>query len=195
MTIQNRVEPCSQCNVSKDIMKKALILHGWFCESSQNWYPWLKKELEKKGYLVDLPDIPELRKDVPDQKKILKSIIKNNKIDKDTTVIGHSLGSVLAMRLGERKKFKKMILISGWDFDDLTEGHKKFWETKINHAKIKNNVKEIVVIHSDSDPYITAFLAEEMSKRLNGKFVLIKGAGHFQEKDGITQIPKLLEIV
>ncbi len=174
-------------------MKTALIIHAWYNDSSKNWYPWLKKELEKKGYVVNLPDIAELRKEVPDQNKILQYLDKSCKPDANTVVIGHSLGSILAMRLAERNKYKRMILVSGWDFDDLTAGHKKLWQSKINHAKIKNNVKEIYVIHSDNDPYITAFLAGEMAKRLGAKFILIKKAGHFTEKDGITKIPQLLE--
>jgi uncharacterized protein len=176
-------------------MKKTLIIHAWFNKPENNWYPWLKSELEKKGYSVDLPDIPELRKDIPDLKSILTLIEKNVKPNSDTVVIGHSLGCLVAMRLAEQHQYKKMILVSGWDFDDLTEGHKKFWKSKINHVKIQKNVSEIIIVHSDNDPYITACQAEDMSKRLNGRFVLVKGAGHFTSKDGITKIPELLQFV
>lgn len=53
-------------------------------------------------------------------------------------------------------------------------------------------IKEIYCILSDNDPYITAFTAKEMSKRLGGKFILVKGAGHFTEKYGVTTIPKMI---
>ena len=32
-------------------MKNALILHGTQGNSGENWFPWLKKKLEEKGYI------------------------------------------------------------------------------------------------------------------------------------------------
>jgi predicted alpha/beta hydrolase family esterase len=173
-------------------MKKALMLHAWYSSPEDGWYPWLKKELEKKGYQVFLPDLPTMRSDLPKMELQLKKIDRTLSLDKNTVVIGHSLGGVLALRLAERRNFNKMILVSGWDFDDLTEGHRLFWRYKISHKKIRKNVEEICCLHADNDPYITAFQAEEMSKRLGGKFILIKGAGHFTEKEGISKIPEIL---
>jgi hypothetical protein len=176
-------------------MKKVLFLQSWYSQITDNWYLWLKTELEKKGYITIFPDIPEMRKDVPDMKKILSYIESLGVLDEDTTIIAHSLGCLLAMRLAESHPYKSMILVSGWDFDDLYENHKLFWETKIDHEKIKNNVKNIFVVHSDNDPFSTAFCAEEMSKRLGGKFFLIKNGKHFTSKDGFTEMPILLEIL
>lgn len=176
-------------------MKKALFLQSWYSTLNDNWYPWLEEQLEKKGYETNFTDIPEIRKDTPDMQKILKQIESMKFVDKNTTVIAHSIGSLLAMRLAEKVQFKRMILVSGWDFDDLTEGHKLFWKNKIDHAAIKKNVKEIYVVHSDNDPYITTSQAQDMANRLGAKFMLIKGGGHFQAKDGYTKMPKLLTLI
>jgi uncharacterized protein len=176
-------------------MKKALILQGWYQKIDSNWYPWLKKELEKKGNEVYLPDLPTIHTDLPDMTKQLEFIEKNFKIDNDTIIFGHSLGTLLAMRLAEKHKYLKMFLIAGWDFNDLTEEHRLFWKTPINHSKIKKNVIEIYCITSDNDPYMTANTVEEMSKRLGGKFILVKGKGHFTTGDKVTKIPQLLKFI
>jgi uncharacterized protein len=130
---------------------------------------------------------------LPDMKKQLKYIKDDIPIDSNTIVIGHSIGTLLAMRLAEKLKYKKMFLVAGWDFDDLTREHRLFWPNKINHKTIKANVKEIYCISSDNDPYTTAFTVEVMSKRLGGKFILVKGAGHFTEKDGYKKLPQILD--
>ncbi len=173
-------------------MKSALILISWYGTPKDNWSPWLKTELEKKGYQVSVPDLPTICSDRPDMEEMLKTL----KVDKDTVVIGHSLGALLGLRLAERQKFNKLILVSGWDFDDLTEEHKLFWPDKINHEKIKENVKEIIVIHSSNDPYTTAIAAEGMSKRLNAKFVLVSNGGHLSKKEGDrTELPEILPYI
>jgi len=176
--------------------KKVLILHCWYGDPESNWYLWLKKELEAKDYQVFVPTLPTMDTNLPDLETQLKYIKDNFKIDEHTLIIGHSLGAVLALRLAEIYKFKQMILVAGWDFDDLTDQHQKFWPNPINHQLIKNNVNNITYVSSDNDPYVTAFQAEEMSKRLNAKFLLIKNAGHFtKETFGITQIPQILELI
>lgn len=107
------------------------------------------------------------------------------------------MGALLGLRLAERQKFKKLILVSGWDFDDgLAPEHKLFWPNKIDHDQIKENVKEFVVIHSSNDPYTPAHDAEAMSKRLDGKFILVPDGGHLSQKDGgRSDLPEILPFI
>lgn len=173
--------------------QKVIILHAWYNKPDSNWYPWLKKELEKRDYEVAIPELPTMNSDSPDLELLIRQV--KNLIDIETTLIGHSLTCLLAMRLAERIKFKRMILVAGWDFDDLTREHKSFWSNKLNHEAIKGNVAERYVIHADNDPYFTAYQAEEMAKRLDGKFILVKGAGHFTQKNGTDKIPQILKLI
>lgn len=173
--------------------KQALILHALYDKPESNWYPWLKTELEKKGYAAHVPDLPTLQNDIPELEPPLSFITTHFKIDEETIIIGHSIGCLIALHLAETIVYEKMILVAGWDYDDLYAPHRLYWKTPINHEAIKRNVKEIYCITSDNDPYVTAFQIEEMTKRLNGKYVLIPGAGHFIEKTGITKIPKILQ--
>ncbi len=174
------------------MQKQALILHAWQNGPDAHWYPWLKKELESRGYTVYLPEIPTMNSNAPDLDTQLRFIETSVPLTGDCVIIGHSLGALLAMRLAEKHTCTKMFLVAGWDFNDLTVEHRSFWQTPMDHEAIQKNVKDIYVISSDNDPYITAVTAEDMSKRLNGKFILIKHAGHFTDKFGVTKIPELL---
>jgi predicted alpha/beta hydrolase family esterase len=176
-------------------MKYALILHAWQNGPDAHWYPWLKNELEARGYTVYLPELPTMNTMSPDLNTQMDFIEQTIPLNKDLVVFGHSLGTLLALRLAEKHTFSKLFLVSGWDFDDLTVEHASYWPNKLNHKAIKQNVKEIYVTSSENDPYMTEFSMEEMSKRLNAKYIFIKGAGHFTEKFGITQIPQLLAFV
>jgi hypothetical protein len=174
-------------------VKKALILISWYGAPENDWLPWLKKELEKQGYEVAVPDLPTIQTNLPDMEQMLKIL----KVDENTIVIGHSLGALLGLRLAEKQKFEKLILVSGWDFDDgLAPEHRLFWPNKIDHKKIKSNVKEFVVIHSSNDPYTPSSDAEAMSQRLGGKFVLIQNGGHLSQKSGgRTDLPEILPFI
>src|SRR5690606_3221876 len=62
--------------------------------SKENWFPWLKAELEKRQWNVWLPDLP--RADEPNVKRYNKFLFQNKdwQFNKDTIVIGHSSGAV-----------------------------------------------------------------------------------------------------
>jgi hypothetical protein len=176
-------------------MKNALMLHAWYSKPEANWYPWLKTKLEEKYYQVFSPRIPTFDSASPQLKNSMDFIEKDYPIDKETIIIGHSLGCLLALRLAEKYLLNKIILVAGWDFDDLTKEHNSFWTNKISHNLIIKNVKEIYCITSDNDPYITLFQAQEMTKRLGGKLVLVKKGGHFATTEKTKQIIQLLPLI
>lgn len=175
--------------------KSALILHAWLETPDKQWYLWLKKELETQGYTVYLPEIPTMNTNAPDLVTQMNFIEKNVPLTNDMLIFAHSLGCLLAMRLAEKYECSKLFLVAGWDFDDLTVEHQSFWRNKIDHAKITKNAKEIVCFSSDNDYYLSLFQSESLAQRLTATFILVKGAGHFTEKNGITKIPEILPYV
>ena len=36
------------------MVKRVFVVHGWDGHPAEGWFPWLKKELEKRGYLVNV---------------------------------------------------------------------------------------------------------------------------------------------
>lgn len=176
-------------------MKKALILHAYTNTPDGNWYPWLKIELEKRGYGVSIPNLPTMNDSQPNMELMLKLILENGFVDENTVVIGHSLGAVLAIRLAERTKFGEGILLAGWDFDDLDPRDDLFWPNQIDHKKVKQNVPVWVVPISENDPYVSVYMTEQMAERLGAKTLKMGKKGHFCTNDGVNEVPEILEFV
>lgn len=177
-------------------MKKALILECWYGSPTGDWYPWLKAELEKNGYEVWVPQIPTFEGNAPDLETAIKFIAEKNFVDKDTVVIGHSLGTLLTMRLAERMQFSQAILLAAWDYNDLTPEHKSFWTNMIDHDLCKKNVAKWSVLISDNDPYVTKILAGEVADRFGAVKIYVGAKGHFLAKDdGVTEVPEILPLV
>ncbi|MBV9349591.1 MAG: alpha/beta hydrolase [Patescibacteria group bacterium] len=81
-------------------MKNALILHGADSNSKANWFPWLKLELEKRGYRVFAPNLPH--SEVPDIKQYKDCILSSGfSFGAKTILVGHSAGSVIILKLLE----------------------------------------------------------------------------------------------
>lgn len=99
-------------------MKDVLILHGAGNNSQGNWLPWLKVELEKKGYKVWSPDLPN--SDTPVLKGWLDTIFSNKEweFNEESIIVGHSSGATLTLRvlenLPEGAKINKAILVAGF---------------------------------------------------------------------------------
>ena len=93
---------------------RVLIFHGWGASSRDNWFPWLKKELESEGHDVLVPDMPNSR--TPNLSEWMAKVDEIG-IDEETVCIGHSLGTILLLRVMEKKKLKKSFLIASFDND------------------------------------------------------------------------------
>src|SRR3989338_5795089 len=82
-------------------MATIFIFHGIYGNPDENWFPWLKRELEQAGHEVIVPAFPNA--DKPQLEEWLKFFDQyNKKLDANTIFIGHSLGGAFALRLLER---------------------------------------------------------------------------------------------
>jgi predicted alpha/beta hydrolase family esterase len=91
-------------------MKNALILHGSSCTPDSFWYPYLKKELERRGYRVWAPQLP--KPEAPNLKIQLPFIMRKALFTKETVLVGHSAGCPLILSVLENIKIqiKKLFL-------------------------------------------------------------------------------------
>lgn len=167
-------------------------MHGLGGNPQENWFQWLKLELEKKGYLVIVPELPN--SDFPKVSEWLTAFQLVVQKYGEGVIVGHSLGGVLAAHyllsggnalkvISVAAPFNKLRLIPAIDefmidFSPLQE----IIETKLKTTKF-------VVFQSNDDPYVPESHGKSWAKLLDAEYRLLPYRGHFNEVD----LPEILE--
>lgn len=169
-------------------MKNAIILHGTSCNPNSFWQPSIKKFLQKKGYNVWVPQLPNA--DKPNLKEQLLFIL-GGEFNSETILIGHSAGCPLILSILENinVRISKAILVAGYarklgkmekqSLKKLEKDAEPILQEKYDWNKIKKNVKDIIFINSNNDPW--GCNDEEgyyMFKKLGGTLIIREGEGH-----------------
>lgn len=160
-------------------MKNAIILHGTSGKPASFWFPSIKKFLESRGYEVWVPSLPE--PDTPKLNVQLPFVLKNGKFSSETILIGHSAGTPLILSILENinVKINKAILVAGYARSNPKNEPQPILQEKYNWDKIKNNVKEIIFINSDNDPWgCDDKQGRHMFDNLGGTLIIRHGEGH-----------------
>lgn len=181
-------------------MKRVYIIHRWSGSGKNDWRPWLKTELEKLGYQVFVPDMPD--RDTPVIEKWVNHLSELvGKPDKETFFVGHSIGCQTILRYLETidTPVGGAVFVAGWfnlhnlEDSEVIETAKPWLETPFDFAKIKKVLPKLTVLLSSNDPYDALeqnkFIFES---ELNAKVIVVPNAGHFTEDDGFTELPEVL---
>jgi leucyl-tRNA synthetase len=153
-----------------------ILLHGYTARAEGGFRQWLSKELESRGHKVFVPNLPNT--DNPLVKEQVDYVLKNYKFDKNTVLLGHSLGSVVALKVVEKLKrpIKKLILASAFSNPKFKKqiGFEKGFDWKFNFKKVKANAKEIIILRDISDEGISDEQTGELLSELNCKIIKFK---------------------
>ncbi|MDD5041408.1 MAG: alpha/beta fold hydrolase [Candidatus Peribacteraceae bacterium] len=178
-------------------MALVCIFHGIQGHPEENWFPWLKTELQKAGHRVVIPAFP--CSDHPNLEEWLACFSQCRiNLDDHSILIGHSLGSAFALRLLERCRqpvHATVLIAPAWNvmgnaFDSLMTS---FTAATYDWKTIRKYAGEIHVIGSDDDPYIAPEKTEALARNLGVKVTLIKKGGHFNAAAGYTTFQRLLD--
>jgi predicted alpha/beta hydrolase family esterase len=180
-------------------MKNAIILHAMDDSPDNHWYPWLKSQLEDRGYDVWAPQLPENKN--PQLNVWIPFILKNAKFTENTVIVGHSAGASVILAVLEELKIKinQAILVAGFSFYPGGDGILK---PSYDWDKIKSNTKEMVFINSDNDPYghddTRGRIMLEMLDMDGGIQIIMKSQGHFcsnASNHTYKEFPLLLRLI
>ncbi len=179
-------------------MKRAIIVHGWNGVPNDSWKPWLKKELERRGFQVLTPQMPGGLH--PKLNEWIKTISQNVKVpDKDTYFIGHSLGCISIVRylttLPKNSIVGGCVLIAGFSGNLGIPQISEFYSLAVEVEKARDYCKNFVIIHSDNDKSVSMREAIEFKEQLKAKFILEHNKGHLSEGDRLKELPSALNAI
>jgi len=163
-----------------------VLLHGFRGSSKNNFFPWLEKELKKRGAKVFVPDLPNPEN--PSEKEQVDFVLKNSRFDENTIIFGHSLGAVVAMKVVEKinAKIAGLVLAGGFvnpDFKDNPRPFKTSFNWKFDFGKIKNKTGFIKILSDKNDYAVPAEQGRNLFKELGGTLIETEsGAPHFTDK-------------
>ena len=181
-------------------MKNALILHGTDGCPTENWFDWLKTELEKENYKVWVPQLPGCNK--PNVFKYNEFLLSNNnwEFNEESILVGHSSGAVeilsLLQHLPNGKKVDTCYLVGSFKNNLDWEALDGLFLEPYDFGLIKAKAKKFVFIHSDNDPYCPLEHAKYLSEKLGGELIVKSGQFHFSvgtAGDKYKAFPYLLE--
>ena len=183
-------------------MKRVYIIHGWDGYPEEGWFPWLKKELENKGFEVHVPAMPD-----PAEPKIetwipfLSELV--GKVDENTFFVGHSIGCQAILRLLETlskdTKIGGAVFVAGWyNLRNLeTEEEERVAGPWVNTPRDDKKIRKIingkaVAIFSDNDPWVIPENQNSWKEKVGAKIIVEHNKGHFSGSDDITELPSAL---
>ncbi len=183
--------------------KKVYIIHGWDGSPENGWFPWLKQELEKRGWEVTVPELPQSEE--PRIKNWIPKMVEVIGIpDENTYFVGHSMGCQAIVRfletLPETTLVGGAVFVAGFftrltmEEDDLTQDVGREWlGTPLDLGKVKKHMRKSVAIFSDDDPYVPIENKEKFETILGSKIILKPNMKHFSGSEGVTELPVVLE--
>ena len=160
-------------------MKNAIIIHGTADKSTDFWFPYIKKKLEKKSYEVWVPQMPN--SETPSLKDWLSFTLESGEFSEDTILIGHSAGAQLILSILEKLQdpIKQAILVSGYAKALRATPSAEKNTDDFDWKSIRGKAKQFIFINSDNDPWTCDDKQGRiMLDRLGGIQVILHGEGH-----------------
>ena len=173
-----------------------IIVHGSFGSKDGNWFPWLKNEIERENYKVDVPQMPigvENQNYENWSKEFSKLVINNN-----TVIIAHSIAPAFVCKylINNHVKVKKLIFVCGFnnylginsEYDTVNKP--MFLD---NIEEIKSYCNDIICFYSNNDPYVNFDVEKEFADLIANEQIIINNGGHINAESGFTKFDEIIK--
>jgi serine hydrolase len=182
--------------------QRVIIVHCWDGYPEYCWYPYVKKELEARGFEVQIPAFPETAEPkLAAWLPVLKAAVGSP--DENTYLIGHSVGCITILRylesLAPEQKIGGAILVAGFTDNLGFEELKNFFTTPVPLDEIRNRAGHFVAIRSDDDPFVPLAHGDIFKEKLGAELITKHHFKHFSgpvdKEDSCLELPEVVESV
>ena len=181
-------------------MNRRILLHGWAGHPDKGWKPWLKQELESRGWQVIAPQLPHANK--PVREEWLATLAEAvGTTDEQTYFIGHSLGCYTFLKCIEQlppdAKIGGGVMVAGFagQLKHPIPVLEKFYEDGLDWQAICSHQGRYAAIYSERDDYVRVESAFEFEKQLGATLIKNNDWEHFSASEGITELPDALTAI
>ncbi|MEE0865429.1 MAG: alpha/beta hydrolase [Clostridia bacterium] len=178
------------------------IIHGSFGSPFVNWFPYLRKEIEKKELVVYTPDFPTGvgYQNYKNWSKVLESYISAGLINENTTIYAHSIAPIFICHflIEHQIKVNKLVFVCGFNnYLGINEEYDNVNETMYfdNLEDIKKYANEIICFYSKNDPYVKYEVEKEFADTIATKQIVIDDGGHLNAESGYSEFKELLRYI
>lgn len=178
------------------MQKRVFFIHGWEGSPEEGWRPWLREQLEAKGFMCLNLSMPNTN--FPQMGEWIATLSDAvGKPDEDCYFVGHSLGCITILRylesLAEGKKIGGALLVAAFTEDLGINEIKNFFTKDINWEKIKKHCDNFTVLLSDNDHYIPLSYGDIFKEKLNAKTIIKHNRGHFNGDNVIIELSAVID--
>lgn len=173
---------------------KVILIHGnGGCKPTDNWFPYLKQELEQLHIEVLAPQFPD--SELARESYWIPFLENELKADESTVLVGHSSGAIAAIRYAETHKILGSVLVGVYHTHLGIESEKRsrYFDRPWNWAEAKKNQHFIIEFASTDDPWIPIEEARFVRDKLGAEYYEYTDQGHFGGDYNKETFPELLE--
>lgn len=175
---------------------KIIMIHGnGGCTSDMHWYMSADKCFREKGFEVIRRDMPD--NEVAHEHIWIPFIRDELGADEQSVLIGHSSGSIAAMRFAEQYPVSGLVLVGSYYTDLGMENEKAggWFDRPWQWKRIREQQKWIIQFASVDDPWIPIEEARHIRDQLATEYYEFTDRGHFIGHRDECRFPELVEAV
>lgn len=174
---------------------RVILVHGFNSSPDQNFHPWLRDELRKRGFEVVVPELNLKTGEefdlgqVIDQMKAQVGYVKS-----DDILLGHSMGALIILQYLEAVEMietpRAVILVAApWKVN--RPEFRRLFIADLDADVIMWKAREFVIIHSKDDKLVPVAHGRQFAEAIRARMVETDGDDHYMG----PEYPVLLQTI